>query len=62
MTFDRYLTQNNVSFVLCDIGNNKIIKTVPEMLGKLRKLETLLLGAFILFVLDWPFFHAETEF
>jgi len=43
MTFDRYLTQNNVSFVLCDIGNNKIIKTVPEMLDKLRKLETLLL-------------------
>ena len=48
--------------MLCDTGNNEITGTVPEMLGNLRKLETLRLGAFILFVLDCPFLHAETEF
>ena len=52
MTFDRCLTQNNIFFVLYDIGNNKIIGTVPEILGKLRKLETF----------DCTFSHARKEY
>ena len=46
----------------CDTGNNQITGIVPEMLGNLRKLETLQLGAFILFVLDCAFSHATKEY
>jgi len=35
--------------MLCDTGNNQITGTIPEMLGNIRKLETLRLGAFFLF-------------
>jgi len=50
---------NVLSFMLFDIGNNKITGMIPEILGNLRKLDTLFLGALFL---EYAFSHAKTEF
>ena len=42
------LLKHASSVVFCDTGNNQIIGTIPEILSKLRKLETLWLGALFL--------------
>ena len=51
MIYMECLFLNASSFVFCNIGNNKIIGTVPENLP--RKLETLWIGALFL---DCAFF------